>query len=126
MQRLATVNLRLCYALLGISILVNFLYPIHDLLGVRLWLRLVVAMILMGSPLFFAAFVFAHSFKRSATPDLAFASNLLGAVVGGLAEYSTLIIGFRHQLLVALAMYALSYAALLWKRKMPLMATLPG
>jgi hypothetical protein len=120
------VNLRLCYALLAISILVNFLYPIHDLLGVRLWLRLVVAMVLMGSPLFFAAFVFAHSFKRSATPDLAFASNLLGAVVGGLAEYSTLIIGFRHQLLVALVMYALSYAALLWKRKTPLLATLPG
>ncbi len=126
MQRLSTVNLRLCYTLLAISILVNFLYPIHDLLGVRLWLRLVVAMVLMGSPLFFAAFVFAHSFKRSATPDLAFASNLLGAVVGGLAEYSTLIIGFRHQLLVALVMYALSYAALLGKRKAPLLATLPG
>jgi len=90
-----------------------------------LWIRLVVAMILMGSPVFFAAFIFAHSFKQSATPDLAFASNLLGAVMGGLAEYAALIIGFRHLLLVALGMYTLSYGALLWRRKRPFMVTAP-
>jgi SAM-dependent methyltransferase len=125
-RRLSAVNLPLCYALLGISVLVNFLYPIHHLLGVSLGMRLVVAMILMGSPVFFAAFVFAHSFKYSATPDLAFASNLLGAVMGGLAEYTALMMGFRHLLMVALGMYALSYAALLWKRNRPLLVRMPG
>ena len=48
--------------------------------------------------------------KDTTTPELAFAANLLGAVVGGLVEYSTLVVVFRAQLLIALALYGLSYA----------------
>jgi hypothetical protein len=48
---------------------------------------------------------------------LAFASNVLGAVIGGLLEYSSLILGFRNLLLIALGLYILSYLALLRTKK---------
>jgi SAM-dependent methyltransferase len=112
-------NIHLLYALLAAAVLVNFLFPIHLLLRVGLLTRLLVAMALLASPLFFAALIFAQSFKETPAPELAFASNVLGAVVGGLLEYSSLILGFRILLLVALGLYALSYFALLQKGKLP-------
>jgi len=113
MNRLASVNTHLLYSLLAIAVAANYTFPIHTLLSLKLGLRLLVAMTLMGSPIFFAAFIFARSYKQTPAPDLAFASNLLGAVCGGLIEYSSLIIGFRHLLLIGFGLYALSYAALL-------------
>jgi len=113
MNRVASVNTHVLYVLLAASVLVNFQWPIHVLLHTALAARLGAAMTLMGAPIFFAAFIFARSFKQAANPELAFASNLVGAVVGGLIEYSSLVVGFRNLLLIALALYALSYAALL-------------
>jgi len=120
MDRVAVVNTHLLYALLAVAVLVNFLFPIHSLLRTTLPVRLGAAMVLMGAPIFFAAFIFARSFKQTATPEMAFASNLVGAVVGGLIEYSSLVIGFRHLLLIALALYTLSYAALFFPRRVQL------
>jgi hypothetical protein len=52
--------------------------------------------------------IFAVSFSRSAKADRAFGYNIAGAMLGGLAEYSSMLIGFRYLLLVAIAFYALS------------------
>jgi hypothetical protein len=114
MQRIESVDRRWLYLMLAGAVLLNFWFPVQALLRVDLAWRLLAAMALMGAPIFFAAFIFARSFKETPNPDLAYASNILGAVVGGLAEYSTLVIGFRCQLLIALALYALSAAALWW------------
>ncbi len=59
-------------------------------------------------PMFFAGVIFARSFRNAAQPDLAFGSNIAGAVVGGLAESLSMLLGFQHLLLVALAFYLLS------------------
>lgn len=112
MDRMLSFNIHLLYALLAGAVLVNFVFPIHALLQIGLVARLVISMILMASPIFFAAFIFAQSYKTVSSPDLAFASNLLGAVAGGLLEYSSLVIGFRSLLLIALGLYALSYVVL--------------
>jgi hypothetical protein len=113
MNRIPSINMHLLYLLLALAVVVNFFFPVHSLLRVELAARLLAAMILMAAPIFFAAFIFAQSYKETRTPDLAFASNLLGAVMGGLLEYSSLVIGFRNLLLFALGLYALSYLALL-------------
>jgi hypothetical protein len=39
---------------------------------------------------------------------VAFASNLLGIMVGGMLEYASLLIGYRHLLLLVIAFYAIS------------------
>jgi hypothetical protein len=113
MNRIPSLNVHLLYVLLAAAVAINFLFPVRLLLGAGLVSRLLVSMSLMALPIFFAAFIFAHSYKQTANSDLAFASNLLGAVFGGLLEYSSLIIGFRYLFLIAFALYALSYVALL-------------
>ena len=119
--RVAWIHTAALYLLLAGAIFVNFQFPLHRLLSAPLGLRLLAAAVLMGAPIFFAALIFARSFKETTTPELAFASNLLGAVVGGLTEYSSLVIGFRYQLAIALGMYALSYLALIgqFRRRVP-------
>jgi hypothetical protein len=59
-------------------------------------------------PVFFAGVIFARLFRQSVQPDVAFGSNVAGAVVGGLSESLSLLVGFRFLLLVAMGFYALS------------------
>jgi hypothetical protein len=61
-------------------------------------------------PILFAGVIFATSFRGLATVEIAFGSNLLGSVVGGMLEYSSLIFGMcALYLIAALATYALSW-----------------
>ncbi len=80
------------------------------LLGPRLerlsaiWLSVVLL-----APVFFANLVFSRSFGETGQADVAFASNLLGAMVGGALEYLSLLTGFRTLGLVALGLYGLAW-----------------
>jgi hypothetical protein len=68
----------------------------------------VVASILTFAPIFFANLVFTYSFQDTRTADMSFASNLLGAMVGGALEYVSLLTGYRALLLLAGGLYALA------------------
>ena len=52
--------------------------------------------------------IFAVSFSRTREADRAFGFNIAGAMLGGLAEYSSMLMGFRNLELVALGFYFLS------------------
>jgi hypothetical protein len=69
------------------------------------WLRYVLAATLAFAPVFFANLVFSYSFRDTTSADMAFASNLLGAVVGGAVEYTALITGYAFLLVVVAALY---------------------
>jgi SAM-dependent methyltransferase len=77
------------------------------LAGGMLWRYLVPGIIAL-SPVFFAGVIFARTFSNAAHPELAFGSNVAGAVVGGLAEALSTVLGFQHLLIIALLCYALS------------------
>ena len=62
----------------------------------------------MFAPILFAAIIFATAFKRTEQPDRALGINIAGAMFGGLAEYSSMLLGFQYLLLVAVLFYALS------------------
>jgi hypothetical protein len=68
-------------------------------------------------PIAFAGVIFAATFRDSRRPDVALGSNIGGVILGGLCENLSLVVGFNHLLLVALAFYALS--ALLRPRLAP-------
>jgi len=55
-----------------------------------------------------AALIFATTFRRARVGSVALASNLLGAVLGGAAEYASLAYGIRSLSVLAVAMYASS------------------
>ncbi len=61
-------------------------------------LRYGVAAVLAFAPVFFANLVFSYSFRDTTTADMSFASNLLGAMVGGAVEYLALITGYQFLL----------------------------
>jgi hypothetical protein len=54
--------------------------------------------------------VFAGSFARVEVPSAALGFNVLGAVVGGMAEYASLLVGISGLSLIALVLYALAVA----------------
>jgi SAM-dependent methyltransferase len=96
------------YLGLAAVLAVGALVPLDVFLdGGILWRYVVPCAIALG-PMLFAGVIFARSFKNAAQPDLAFGSNIAGAVVGGLAESLSMLLGFQHLLLVALAFYLIS------------------
>jgi hypothetical protein len=60
------------------------------------------------APILFAGVIFAASFKRTIEPDRSFGINIAGAMMGGLAEYSSMLLGFQYVVLVAIVFYAIS------------------
>jgi hypothetical protein len=68
-------------------------------------LRYLVAIVIAFTPIFLANLAFTYSFRDVARADMAFASNLLGAVAGGAIEYLALITGYRALLLIAAGLY---------------------
>ncbi len=99
----------LLYAMLFIAVAVAFLVPPESLLVDPPELRYLLAAVLAFAPVFFANLVFSHSFRDTRTADMAFASNLLGAMVGGALEYLALITGYQALLLVVAGLYGLAW-----------------
>jgi hypothetical protein len=99
----------LLYAMLFACIAVAWLMPPENLLIDPPWLRYALGVILAFAPVFFANLVFSHSFRDTRTADMAFASNLLGSMVGGALEYLALITGYQALLLVVAGLYGLAW-----------------
>jgi len=66
------------------------------------------AAIIFAIPVFFAGLLFASEFRSADSPAAALGANMLGAVVGGLLENLSLIIGMKALLLVAALLYSLA------------------
>ena len=96
----------LLYGALFLSLAVAWAVPQEDLLRLSWGLRLPVAVILAFAPIFCANLLFAERFRDVASSTVAFGANLLGAVIGGILEYSALVIGYRSLVVVAAALYA--------------------
>lgn len=96
------------YAGLLISLIISALVPMESFLGMNRAGQIVAASVLAFTPIVFAGVVFAVSFSRVIEPDRAFGINIAGAMFGGLAEYSSMILGFQYLLFVAVGLYLLS------------------
>ena len=103
---------RLPYILLCGSLVFVYLFPMQILLTLPFTLSCTLGVLILSVPLFFAAIVFANSFRRTEDVSQALGSNLLGAVLGGFAEYLSLILGLRALILIALLFYVISAVAL--------------
>jgi SAM-dependent methyltransferase len=108
-QRVRFRNPFLLYVALFGSIALAIVVPPASLLIEPVWLRYVVAAALAFAPIFFANLVFSYSFRDTKAADMAFASNLLGAVVGGAIEYVALISGYGWLLVIVAALYAAAW-----------------
>jgi hypothetical protein len=98
------------YALLVAALLVNALVPMNVYLSLAPAARIAASCLVVFVPVFFAGVIFAALFRDSRRPDVDLGSNVAGIVLGGLSEQLSLVLGFSHLLLVAIAYYLLSAA----------------
>jgi SAM-dependent methyltransferase len=82
--------------------------PAGEFLGDSIAFRYGLPSLLALGPMFFAAVIFASLFRDSENPDISFGSNIAGAVVGGLCESLSMLVGFRYLLVLAAIFYLLS------------------
>lgn len=101
------------YAGLAVSLLTGYFLEPDVALGSGLAAALAYGALVV-SPVFFAALIFARSFRSAEEPGAAIGFNVLGSVLGGWAEYSTMATGIRAMALLALVFYLLSLLA--WMR----------
>jgi hypothetical protein len=97
------------YALLFVALAIAFVLPPESLLINPPALRYLLAGVVAFAPVFLANLVFTYSFRDTRVADMAFASNLLGAMVGGALEYVALLTGYRFLLLVVAVLYLLAW-----------------
>ena len=65
---------------------------------------------LVALPIGLAGLIFPLLFKEVDDPRAGFASNLMGAIIGGAAEYCTMWLGIRYLTLVAALFYLVTFA----------------
>ena len=96
------------YAALLAALVVSALVPMDTFLGMDRASQIAAASALAFTPIFFAGVIFAVSFTTAVEPDRAFGANIAGAMFGGLAEYSSMLLGFQYLLFVAVGLYIIS------------------
>ncbi|MGV7222618.1 MAG: spermidine synthase [Nitrospinales bacterium] len=96
------------FVLLGL-VLISYFLPIHQMLGWSLWGQWIVGGAIVALPLFFSGIIFSSIFKTRQYPAKSLGYNLLGAILGGMLEYSSMALGTKSLYMVALTMYLLAY-----------------
>jgi spermidine synthase len=97
----------LCMAGLLISLGVVFVVDVQWLLASNLAVKLGLSFLYAGVPILFAALCFADRFADRSDVAHALGWNVAGAVVGGLLEAMTSLVGLRNLVLVAVLFYVL-------------------
>ena len=99
----------LLYLALLAALIVAWAIPPSSLLSLSPLPRFVVAVIIAFAPIFLANMVFAQRFRDTGDSGTAFGANLLGAMVGGILEYASLIVGYRWLLILVALLYGLAF-----------------
>jgi len=107
-RRLKIKRIAPIYLLLFGILILNIFLPPEALLLSNPVVRYILASALAFTPVFLANIIFTNSFRDSETADIAFASNLLGIMVGGGLEYFSMLIGYRLLLIPVIVFYALA------------------
>ncbi len=115
--RMSRLNLRLIYALLFASLVLNYFLPLDMLIRFSPAIRAIVSMILLSLPLFFSGLIFSESLRRTGETARPMASNLGGSVAGGVLEYGSLLWGIKSLYVIAAIVYVGALLASRIRRK---------
>jgi hypothetical protein len=96
------------YALLFGMLALNLVVRPETLLFANVFARYATASGLIFAPVLLANVIFSNSFRETETADIAFASNLLGIMTGGMLEYLSMLFGYHALLWLVIAFYALA------------------
>ena len=104
------INLNIVYILLILSLGIQYFITPNDLLSFGLFEGAVFGLLISALPILFSGIIFANSItisKNNLSHNLSY--NLIGAVVGGMAEYSVMIFGIKALTILTLVSYLASF-----------------
>jgi spermidine synthase len=104
-QRVKALNTTPLFAGLLISLGIAYVVPVSDLLWLGAVGQWVLGGLLVALPVLFASLIFSTLLASRVDPARALAYNLLGAIIGGVLEYSSMAIGIKALYLLAGAVY---------------------
>jgi len=108
-RRRATPPVPVMYGFLLGGLALAWLVPASWLLSLPALARLPLAVLIAFLPIFAANVIFAKRFASAEHPTIAFATNLLGSMLGGALEYLSLAFGYRALLIIAALLYISAY-----------------
>ena len=98
---------------LAINLVAAYITPVSALFSINSQVvRCIAAVLLFLGPVYFASLFFATLIKDEINLYQAYGSNILGAVVGGVCEYLSLMFGFKFLLILTLLFYLIVYLLL--------------
>ncbi len=106
--RFAVRRIWIWYSMLFGMLALNLAVRPETLLLSNALLRYVVASCLVFAPVFLANVIFSNSFRDAEMADVAFASNLLGIMFGGMLEYFSMLLGYHLLLWIVISFYAVA------------------
>jgi len=104
-------SLDVSFALLWLAVLANYFFPLNVLFASGPLTRVVVSGILVGSPVFFAGLCFSGLFGAQRVTGYPLGMNLVGAMAGGVLEYTSMLTGMRAVWLMVLVLYLIAWLA---------------
>ncbi len=107
--RSVRINPHFQWGLLAVSILIIYMIPVNVLLDLPLPGQWFLGSLMVALPIFFSSILFAAIFKTRGHPAQSLGFNVLGAVFGGLLEYSSMVLGTKSLYLVSLVLYLIAY-----------------
>jgi hypothetical protein len=99
------------YGALAAALALAWLIPQESLLNLSPGPRFLAATAIAFAPIFIANLIFSQRFRASDASTTAFAANLLGAMLGGAAEYLALVTGYRFLLITVGCLYGAALVA---------------
>lgn len=103
---------------LVLSLIFIYFFPIANFLRLGFFTKILSAGILLALPILFTSLIFAILIKDTKDLGIALGSNLLGAVIGGFFEYTSMIWGLNALYLVALGWYLIAAFYLIMNKTM--------
>jgi SAM-dependent methyltransferase len=108
-RRIPLPRPQVLYAVLLPLVLASLVIPADALLGLDPNLRFLGAIALWFTPIFVANLIFAQRFESVGASNIAFGANLLGAMVGGVLEYASLVTGYQLLAIAVAILYSLAF-----------------
>lgn len=105
------------FLLVGMCLIVLW-FPLSNLLNVsNPVLRFALASLLTFSPIFFANLIFSTAFRNQKLAEHLFGWNLIGATIGGILEYVSMVTGYNALTAIVAACYTLVILMLFLDRR---------
>lgn len=96
------------------SMILLYFTPNDFILGFSFFVRLLWVLIFVPLPVLFAGLIFSTTFRESKSASSCFGANLIGATIGGFAEYLSMAIGFQSLSLLVIFAYLASLFFMIW------------